>query len=126
MVAGSRCSGRASTKRDHHDGEHDERLLEQQPVLDRRRSAFIAITRASRSGVVFRSRPQTQWIMIACTTITTMMTGARWMTKSLKREPDLRADQDVGRIADQRRGAADVGGEDLGEQERIGRHFELA
>ncbi len=40
-------------------------------------------------------------------------------------EPDERADHDVGRIADQRRGAADIGGEHLGEQERIGRNVEL-
>ena len=40
-------------------------------------------------------------------------------------EADLRADQDVGRIADQRRGAADIGGEDFGEQIGIGRHLQL-
>ena len=39
--------------------------------------AFIAITRASRSGVAFRSLPQRRWIMIACATITTMITGVR-------------------------------------------------
>jgi len=43
----------------------------------------------------------------------------------VKREPDLRADHDVGRIADQGGGAADVGGENLADQERIGRNFEL-
>ena len=37
-----------------------------------------------------------------------------------------RPDDDVGRIADQGRGAADVAGEDLGEQERIGLHVQLA
>ncbi|HWZ09479.1 MAG TPA: hypothetical protein VNW48_00135 [Xanthobacteraceae bacterium] len=40
-------------------------------------------------------------------------------------ETGLRADHDVGRIADQRRGAADVGGEHLGEQKRIGFKVEL-
>ena len=49
MVAGSRCSGRASTKATITTREHDERLLEQQPVLDRVAPAFIAITRASAS-----------------------------------------------------------------------------
>ena len=45
------------------------------------------MTRASRSGVALRSLPQTRWIMIACTTMTTMMTGVRWMTKALKSSP---------------------------------------
>jgi hypothetical protein len=31
-------------------------------------------------------------------------------------QADLRADQDVRRVADQGGGAADIGGEDLGEQ----------
>ena len=39
-------------------------------------------------------------------------------------QPDLRADQDVGRVADQRGGAADIGGEDFREQIRVGRHFQ--
>ena len=39
-------------------------------------------------------------------------------------EPDLRANDDVGRIADQRGGAADVRGHDFGEQERVGRHLQ--
>ena len=40
-------------------------------------------------------------------------------------EPGQRADQNIGRVADQRRGAADVGGEHFGEQKRIGRDVEF-
>jgi hypothetical protein len=40
-------------------------------------------------------------------------------------EARLRADQDIGRVADQGRGAADIGGEHLGEQKRKGRQLQL-
>ena len=71
---------------DHHDRQHHERLLEQQPVGD----GFVARHRHDARLALGRGlevRPQSRWIMIACTTITTTMTGVRWMTKALKSRP---------------------------------------
>ena len=45
--------------------------------------------------------------------------------KGIEAEARLRADQYVGRIADQGRGAADIRSEDLGKQERIRRQFQF-
>ena len=52
--------------------------------------------------------------------------GSQVNDEIVKRDSRERTDQDVGRIADQGRGAADVRGEDLCEEEGIGRDFEFA
>ena len=123
MVAGSRCSGRASTKATITAvSTASDCLSSCQSSIDS--TGFILITAASASGVALRSLPQRTWMMTACTAMITRMTGVRFVDEVVEGEADLRADQDVGRIADQGGGAADIGGEDLGEQVRIGRHFQ--
>ena len=82
-----------------------------------------AMTRARASGLARMRAPQIRCVSSSWTAITTTMTGVRWMTKSLKLRLRGRADDDVRRIADQGRRAADIRGEHLGEQKRIGRHL---
>src|SRR5262249_45400357 len=133
MVAGSRCNGRASTKATITAMSTASDCLSS--VQSRMVSfTLIPMTRARRAGVDLSALPHKRWIISACAAMTTMITGVRWMTKAFKSsrpsEPirvsrGERADQDVGRIPDQRRGAADIGGEHLGEQERIRRNIEL-
>ena len=50
--------------------------------------------------------------------------GARWARKSLKRQARPAGDDDVGRVADEGGGSADVGGHRLGDQERHRRQTE--
>ena len=76
MVAGSRCSGRASTNatitivRTTSDC-----LSSSQSSIES--AGFIAITRASASCDALRSLPQRKWMITACTTMTMMITGVR-------------------------------------------------
>ena len=65
--------------------------------------------------------PQIRWMARHCTAGTTRMTGVSSWAEIHEGEMRRRADDDVGRIADQGRRAADIGGEDLGEKEGIGR-----
>jgi len=63
------------------------------------------MTRAPRlGGWPAISRPQIRWVASNCAAITTTITGVRLITKSLKLRCAAEADDDVGRIADQRRG----------------------
>ena len=77
-----------------------------------------------RAGVDLSVRPHSRWIISVCTAMITTITGARWMTKALKSRPTCEPIRMLGGIADQGRGAADVGSEDLGEQKRIGRDIQ--
>ena len=125
MVAGSRCSGRASTKAIITIVKHHERLLEQQPIgdgflLPHRHDARLALGRGAEAPApdqvdhdqLHRQHDDDDRREVD--------------DKGIEVEADLRTDQDVGWIADQGRGAADVGGEDFREQIGIGRHVELA
>ena len=109
---------------DHHDRQHDERLLEQQPVADglvrpHRHDARLALGR----GLEVLAPDQMDHDRLHDHHDDDDRREVD--DEGVEVEADLRADQDVGRIADQRRGAADVGGEDFGEQIRIGRHLQL-
>ena len=124
MVAGSRCSGRASTKRGDHGGQYHKRLPEQGPVDDGLFRAHPHDERPARRRRSERSSPE-------------QMNHERLHRhdhhdhrrevddEGVEVEADKRADQDIGGIADQGRRAADIGGEHFGEQERIGRDVEL-
>ena len=46
--------------------------------------AFIAITRSRACALARSRRPHTRCVISACTAITTMITGVRWTTNSLK------------------------------------------
>lgn len=86
IVAGSRCSSRAKTKA------IITTVSTARDCLSNLRSkiasaGIMAMTRALRSGIAFNSLPHTRWVMMACVIITTMMTGAKCMTKALKSRP---------------------------------------
>ena len=88
--------------------------------------AFIAMTWARSSAAARMPRPHIRWIITSLDHQHDDDHRRQVIDEVVEVEPDQRADQDVGRIADQGGGAADVGGEDLGEQEGIGRNLELA
>ena len=76
MVAGSRCSGRASTKATITATSTTSDCLSS--VQSRIVSfALIPITRARRAGVDLSALPHRRWIITACAAITTMITGVR-------------------------------------------------
>ena len=76
MVAGSRCSGRASTKAIITSVRITSDCLSS--IQSRIESAaFIAITRASASCDALRSLPQRKSIITACTAMTMTITGVR-------------------------------------------------
>ena len=110
---------------DHDDGEHGERLLEQHPVLDRIRRIH---RHHPRLGVVRRLE------ILAPEEMDDQRLHhhddddhrRQVIDEIVEGEADLRADQDVGRIADQGGGAADIGGEDFREQIRVGRDLQRA
>jgi hypothetical protein len=96
-------------------------LLQQPPVLDRvgrihRQHAFLGIVRRLKvlapdevddDGLHHHDDDNHRREMI---------------DELIEGKPGLRADQDIGRVADQRRGAANIGGDDFRKQIRIGRH----
>ncbi len=76
MVAGSRCSGRASTKVTMTKVRIASACLSSsQSSIES--AGFIAITRASASCEALRSLPQSTWMITACTAMTMRMTGVR-------------------------------------------------
>ena len=76
IVAGSRCSGRASTKITITTVSTASACLSsrQSMIASTGRMAMIA---ACASGVAFSARPHSAWIMIVCTTRTITITGVR-------------------------------------------------
>ena len=123
MVAGSRCSSRASTK----------------PIITSVSTASACLS--STQSLIASTG------LMAMTAASRLRGGAQVLAPQdvdhhhlhhqdddddrrqvieevVEGEADLRADDDVGRVADQRGGAADVGGHDLGEQVRVGRHLQ--
>ena len=69
-------------------------------------------------GVVSMFRPKASHMMPTKAAMITTTTGARLTRKSPKSSPGGGADEDVGRVTDQCRGAADVRGKDLADQIR--------
>ena len=125
MVAGSRCSGPGEHEGEHHDAEHRQRLLQQYLVDDGRPGAHPHDQCAARRCGMHGAAPQ----HVDHHRLRRHHHddhGREVDDEGVEVETGERADQDVGRVADQRGGAADIGGEDLREQERIGRHVELA
>src|SRR5262249_19776387 len=124
MVAGSRWSGAENT---------NAASTAASTATERRSStqsvtmpgAFMPMTSTRRSLLPFSERPQIQWTSVACTAITTSAAWHDIDQEGIEIEARLGADQDVGRIADQGRGAADIRGEHFSEQERKGRQFQL-
>ena len=98
-----------------HGGQHHERLLEQGPIPDR-----LARVHRHHPGAALRRRSQ----VLAPEQMNHQRLHRHHHDdhrgevddEGVEVQADLRADQDVRRVADQGGGAADIGGEDLGEQ----------
>ncbi len=99
-------------ERDHHQAENDERLLQQTRVHDRLARDHVHHARLRRRRRL-ELPPPDELNQHGLRGEDDQDNGGEIQHEGVEVEPHLRADQDVRRVADQRRGAADVGGKNL-------------